>query len=189
VEAESQARVFLRFLPALAEAEQGNSSLFSFSQALEVHEKNIEIYVNCRLVKDYQKTIHLKALCSIPHIHLPVHDCTFRGNLRKKVQMPEKAGADDQPEWDVKLMPEHVDLYLGNNLSDQLIYQVVNDSAYFSVDIIANEKESIESSQASVLSTTKNGVVATLRDSEGHMLRVIPNISAILKDADLLRRV
>ncbi|KAI8615007.1 hypothetical protein BC830DRAFT_1124579, partial [Chytriomyces sp. MP71] len=67
VQPESYLRVFLRFTPSLGDAEMEKMDL---ATANNVDEKLIEISVNCRLVKDYQKTIYLKARCRKPQIHL-----------------------------------------------------------------------------------------------------------------------
>eukprot|EP00842_Homolaphlyctis_polyrhiza_P001282 jgi/Hompol1/2154/HPOL_002830-RA len=47
-------------------------------------EKLIEIYVNCRLVKDYQKIVELRAVLKQPQIMLSSTSFTFSGMIRRK---------------------------------------------------------------------------------------------------------
>ncbi len=67
VEPESNVRVYIcvRPLPSQAIQECGERRDPNL-----VEEKNIEIYVNCRLVKDFQKIIMLKAECRMPSLQV-----------------------------------------------------------------------------------------------------------------------
>ncbi|KAJ3416131.1 hypothetical protein HDV05_003100 [Chytridiales sp. JEL 0842] len=192
IEPESQARVFLRFRPALTEDEaNGHHTEMTLTEASKIHEKNIEIYVNCRLVKDYQKTIYLKAFCSIPQIFLPTHDCTFHGTLKKR-QDRDATGEESLPEWDLKLAPSCADLCLANILADPLSYQIVNDSAYFWVESLDISEASGTSGAAEFkgvpVPLPRNSISGTVTGNNSHVIRVHMNKAAILRDAESLRR-
>ncbi|KDO27419.1 hypothetical protein SPRG_07007 [Saprolegnia parasitica CBS 223.65] len=55
-------QVFLNFRPAPKKATATSESWV----------RNIEVYVNCRLVKDFRETVFLKATCNMPQLHVHI---------------------------------------------------------------------------------------------------------------------
>lgn len=66
VDAGGNARVYIRFRPLPASSLQAAWDRGEPRPDNFVEEKLVEIYVNCRLVKDHQQVILLKAKCRMP---------------------------------------------------------------------------------------------------------------------------
>ncbi|CAK4108569.1 unnamed protein product [Aphanomyces euteiches] len=58
-------QVFLNFRPA-------PKSLGAPESPTSTWERNIEVYINCRLVKDFRETVFLKAICNYPQVNLHI---------------------------------------------------------------------------------------------------------------------
>lgn len=70
VEPESNVRVYICVRPLPSQTIQESLECGKQRDTNLVEEKNIEIYVNCRLVKDFQKIIMLKAECRMPSLQV-----------------------------------------------------------------------------------------------------------------------
>ncbi|KAJ3141440.1 hypothetical protein HK100_006657, partial [Physocladia obscura] len=127
VQPNSYMRVFLRYRPSLGDEEEDESVKMDLAAANCIDEKVIEISVNCRLVKDYQKTIYLRANCRRPQIYLATQEFSFKGKISKK-------GAGEK-DWDISFTEQFSPLKIENLLSDPLEFEVLNDSMYFGVDL------------------------------------------------------
>ncbi len=74
VEPESNVRVYIRLRPLPSREIQEFLDSGNQRDPNSVEEKAIEIYVNCRLVKDYQQTLLLKAECRMPSLQVDYND-------------------------------------------------------------------------------------------------------------------
>ncbi|KAI9361647.1 hypothetical protein DFJ73DRAFT_956941 [Zopfochytrium polystomum] len=166
VDAESQKRIFIFFRPAPPQNETLERTL---SWASQVEEKTIEIYVNCRVVKDFQKTIFLRAHCRHPQIALDNQSCLFKANL-----LFSKDSADPPT---VTWSPSYIDVRVENLLQDPLDYYVMNDSAYFHVEPLGDEAE-----------LNRREFDKSLGAYGSQCLRISPNIEAIQKNVENIRR-
>lgn len=66
VDAGSHVRVYIRFRPEPSLAVQQALEQEQGRDPNAIEEKIVEIHVNCRLVKDYEQTVLLKAECRVP---------------------------------------------------------------------------------------------------------------------------
>ncbi|KAI9597125.1 hypothetical protein BDF19DRAFT_464050 [Syncephalis fuscata] len=90
---------------------------------LPAEQKLIRIYVGCRLVKDYQFVVNLKANCWWPTFSIDKDVVDFRG-----VSVQESSG------FDISLESDH-DILTVTNLTGQLTaFTVINDSTFFDVE-------------------------------------------------------
>ncbi|KAI9139015.1 hypothetical protein BKA69DRAFT_705580 [Paraphysoderma sedebokerense] len=121
VQPDSHTRVYLRFRPSpsLAIQKMMENNRADFDPNL-VEEKHIEIYINCRLVKDYQQIVHLKALCRFPQMSLSSKSLVFRGNIR---------AASDEPSFHFDSVEQRLDIK--NLFSSTLKLEYMNDTLYF----------------------------------------------------------
>jgi len=74
VDPQSNVRVYIRLRPLPSREIQQALDRGIPRDPSEVEEKNIEIYVNCRLVKDYQQTVKVKAECRMPSLRVHYSD-------------------------------------------------------------------------------------------------------------------
>jgi len=105
----------------------------TFRESNRPHEKNIEIYINCRLVKDYQKIVPLHAVCRWPQIHVSTLELLFRGKIRQKTPA-EVRDQDNDELWYVTLSPPGENVTISNVLEGPLDYEIMNDTLYFKVE-------------------------------------------------------
>jgi hypothetical protein len=79
-------RVYIRFrpLPAASSKAPGTKDVSIDSGAAEI--KSICIYVGCRLVKDYQLPVIMRAACYWPTLHADDDALDFRG--KNRVNLP-----------------------------------------------------------------------------------------------------
>ncbi|KAJ3043675.1 hypothetical protein HDV00_004448 [Rhizophlyctis rosea] len=190
VEPESQARVYLLLRPSNGPLWDANFSdtpppviKRTLAQANEPKEKNIEIYINCRLVKDYQKIIPLHALCRYPQVELSSHELSFLGSVRRKEVNGE--GAHEEP-WAVAFKPGVAELEVTNLLLDPLDYEVINDTMYFLLENA--DVPSVAGAAGGGGSERVRRNVWCIEPEKGHRLLVRPNLEAIAKHAESLRR-
>jgi hypothetical protein len=71
---ENHARVYLRFFPRPSAAIQAALENGEYRDPDEMELKTVEIYINCRLVKDYQQSVLLTAECYLPAIRVEWDD-------------------------------------------------------------------------------------------------------------------
>ncbi|KAF0517022.1 peroxisomal membrane protein mpv17 [Gigaspora margarita] len=161
VEPESNVRVYIRFRP-LPSREIQKSLDNGLKDPELVEEKIIEIYVNCRLVKDYQQTVILKAECKIPSLRVDYEDSALTGKIcRQDTNCNEE-------EFTVQFEQEFREIMISNLFDTPLEYEIVNDTIYFSLDISHSNKG-----------------VAPKSD---HRIIVRPNLKTLLKNAESIRR-
>ncbi|KAI8840409.1 hypothetical protein BJ741DRAFT_706290 [Chytriomyces cf. hyalinus JEL632] len=211
VQPESYLRVFIRFRPSLGEMENDHDDRgdgltegkMDLSTANNIDEKVVEISVHCRLVKDYQKTIVLRARCRKPQIDLPIQELFWKGRIVRKAASATREGTHSvtesvtggfiesaDPEWEIKLPNLVHILPIENRLETQLEFEVLNDSIYFGVDVVdvgADDKD--EASPLSLPFPRKaSNCTAVVDPFQTKNIRVFPIMSALMKDMDILRR-
>ena len=163
VEPGNQVRVFLRFWPAPKNT--AASSLIGSSNSNTWEMKQFQISVNCRLVKDYQKTIYFRAKCAYPSMEVSTQEFMFNG-----VWNDFQAEGGESTRWTSSFSPESREFVI-KNISDTAVkYRIMNDTRFF---IIENR------SQAG------SGIVAARGSS--HII-VRPNLETITRFAKMLRK-
>ncbi|KAG9297531.1 hypothetical protein G9A89_001471 [Geosiphon pyriformis] len=163
VEPESNVRVYIRLLPLPHAEIQGSLDRGEYRDPNEVEKKIIEIYVNCRLVKDYQQTVILKAECRIPSLRVVYNE--FEA-LKGKISRSESNSNDE--EWVIKFESDYKEIRVNNLLGIPLEYEIVNDTMYFLLELPDNTKNILPFSH--------------------HNIKVRPNIKALMKNAENVRR-
>ncbi|KAI8917062.1 hypothetical protein DFJ77DRAFT_331406 [Powellomyces hirtus] len=210
VEPESQARVYIRLRPS-AESVQNqpdttngltrNQFPTTLMVADEPVRKDIEIYINCRLVKDYQKIINLRAICRQPQMLLSRLDFSFRGVMRRKNTGTEPLSVREEDIWSLQLLPAIGEVEVANLLTDPLECCVMNDTMFFNVEGVntTRETEELHPTSASTPQSATNALAQaasgkpkrqlslSIASQRSCCVRIIPNMDALLKHADKLR--
>ncbi|RKP27703.1 hypothetical protein SYNPS1DRAFT_26661 [Syncephalis pseudoplumigaleata] len=122
-------RVYIRFRPMpmtkTLPATQPNtgSNGGGGGDAGPAEQKTIRIYVGCRLVKDYQFAVNLKANCWWPTLSIDKDVMDFRG-----VSMQEPGG------FDISLESGQDILTVTNMARQRTLFTLINDSTFFHVE-------------------------------------------------------
>ena len=74
VPSENHVRVYIRFFPRPSAAIQAAIDSGESRDPDELELKTVEIYINCRLVKDYQQVVLLTAECYMPAVRVNWQD-------------------------------------------------------------------------------------------------------------------
>eukprot|EP01137_Pigoraptor_chileana_P034671 Opistho-2@27566 len=134
IDAESTVRVFLHFCPrrdidpdAMADLDDGER-LAEDSQPSSIH-KIVEIYINCRLVKNYQKVVTLSAICLAPQIDIIEGDVFFKGYFQGTPIEGSTASVDEG----VVFEPAYAKFVFKNLVNKDLKYLLRNDSQFFEI--------------------------------------------------------
>ncbi|RKO93087.1 hypothetical protein BDK51DRAFT_24729, partial [Blyttiomyces helicus] len=208
IEPEGQARVYLR-LRALPDP-LAPSPPRTLGEADRPIDKSIEIHINCKLVKDYQKTVMLRAACRRPQIGLSSDECSFVGTIRRRDSAAAagggsagsgtSAGSDGAPPgveddlgWAVTFRsPTSAVVEITNLLLDPFECEIVNDSAYFNVEAVESAEplagdgdtgsSPVNAGRAGASSAVVIGADMT------HRIRLVPNMEAVYRNAESLRR-
>ncbi|KAJ3175580.1 hypothetical protein HDU87_006077 [Geranomyces variabilis] len=205
VEPESQARVYIRLRPS-AESINGpddgptaalrNQFPTTLIVADEPVEKDIEIYINCRLVKDYQKIINLRAICRQPQMLLSNLEFDFRGVMRRRNLGHDATTGREEDMWSLQLLPAHAEVEIANLLTDPLDCCVMNDSMYFNVDLGTRDMEDAPSQSGGVvaaatvtpsLTKVRRHLGLSIGSQRSAAVRVTPNMDALMRHVDKLR--
>ncbi|KND01233.1 uncharacterized protein SPPG_04324 [Spizellomyces punctatus DAOM BR117] len=220
VEPESQARVYIRLRPSanstynicrqsvpssgqpVIPGIQRQASLTAANQPVE---KNVEIYINCRLVKDYQKIINLRAICRQPQMQILDQEIVFRGMFRRKDE-GASAVAKEEDVWALQLHPLKATIEVGNLLTDPLDCWVMNDTMFFAVEDVTisdSDTDSVPDStlvqpsaaHSMVSSPVHSGphkhrhsVTVGIAPKRSAVLQITPRMDVLLKHTDRLRR-
>ncbi|GES89175.1 hypothetical protein GLOIN_2v1769365 [Rhizophagus clarus] len=160
IDPESNVRVYIRSRPLPSrEIQKLLDSGYQRDPDL-VEMKTIEIYVNCRLVKDYQQTVLLKAECRMP---------SLRVNYNEMEALMGKIGRNkDDDEWNFQFNPEFREIRINNLLDKPLEYEIVNDTMYFNLEFSSDIKE--------------------VAPKSFHNILVRPNLKSLTKHAENVRR-
>src|SRR5436190_12869796 len=187
VEPESNARVYIRLRPLPSREIQEFLDSGNQRDPELVEEKTIEIYVNCRLVKDYQQTVLLKAECRMPSLQVNYNETeALMGKLflrlieklflinfiayilSGKIWRRDSNNKEDD-EWNLQFSPEFREIKINNLLDKHSEYEIVNDTMYFNLEIPNDVKE--------------------IAPKSFHNISVRPNLKALVKNAESVRRV
>ncbi|KAJ3156718.1 hypothetical protein HDU86_003942 [Geranomyces michiganensis] len=204
VEPESQARVYIRLRPSAESINspdygptvaQRNQFPTTLMVADEPVEKDIEIYINCRLVKDYQKIINLRAICRQPQMLLSNLEFNFRGIMRRRNVSHEATGGREEDMWSLQLLPAYAEVEIANLLTDPLDCCVMNDSMYFNVELGTRDVEDAPSQGSGVLANMTTSSSTKIRRHLGLSIgsqrsaavRITPNMDALMRHVDKLR--
>ncbi|KAF9935756.1 hypothetical protein BGZ67_003136 [Mortierella alpina] len=165
VPAQNHVRVYIRFFPRPSAAIQASLDKGEYRDPDEMEFKTVEIYINCRLVKDYQQVVVLTAECYMPAVRVDWDDSiSFVGRVRK-VSAGSTEGTE---EWKLSFVEDSRILGITNLLDIPLDYEIVNDTMYFNLEYPEPDK-----------------VVDGLQT---HEVRVVPNVKALLRNAENFRR-
>ncbi|KAF9189592.1 hypothetical protein BGZ50_000692 [Haplosporangium sp. Z 11] len=165
VPAENHVRVYIRFFPQPSAAIQAALDTGEYRDPDEMELKTVEIYINCRLVKDYQHVVLLTAECYMPALRVDWQDSvSFVGRVYRE----PVASSETTDEWKLSFLEDHRILGISNLLKIPLDYEIVNDTMYFNLEYPEPEK--------------------VLDGLQNHQIRVVPNMKALLRNAENFRR-
>lgn len=115
VEPNSSVRVYLRLRVTPDAAQSFNDS--------EVEIRKVEIYVNCRLVRDYQKTVTLRINCRFPSMKLPHQEFRFVGRPRTADEVSNG--------FKPHVSPSYHELFVKHIVLGTSHLKIMNDTQYF----------------------------------------------------------
>ncbi|KAG0296881.1 hypothetical protein BGZ96_008236 [Linnemannia gamsii] len=165
VPSENHVRVYIRFFPRPSAAIQAAIGSGENRDPDEVELKTVEIYINCRLVKDYQQVVLLTAECYMPAVRVDWQDSvSFVGRFSRE----PSGSAENADEWRISFKEDYRILGISNLLQIPLEYEIVNDTMYFNLEYPEPDK-----------------VVDGL---DKHEIRIVPNAKALLRNAENFRR-
>lgn len=167
VEPKNHIRVYIRFRPLPSRSVQCEMEEQGGRFTDLVEHKIVEIYINCRLVKDYQQTVLLQAECRLPAFRVEYNETqALMGNLQKlKVD-----DAETQANWDLSFQtPDHY-MTIFNLQSDPMSYQIVNDTSHFLLEFPDGKNKEIPPGQS-------------------HKVQIKPNVKHLLDNAEAIHRV
>ncbi|KAG0328401.1 hypothetical protein BGZ99_005416 [Dissophora globulifera] len=165
VPSENHVRVYLRFFPRPSAAIQAALDNGEYRDPDEMELKTVEIYINCRLVKDYQQVVLLTAECYLPAIRVDWQDTV---SFIARVTREPQASQDSADEWKITFKDDHRILGVSNLLNIPLDYEIVNNTMYFMLEFPEPEK--------------------VIDGLQKHEIRVVPNVKALLRNAENFRR-
>ncbi|ORZ29119.1 hypothetical protein BCR41DRAFT_382971 [Lobosporangium transversale] len=165
VPSENHVRIYIRFFPKPSTAIQAALDNGEYRDPDEMELKTIEIYINCRLVKDYQHVVILTAECYLPAIRVHWQDSvSFVGHFIR-----ETAQSSDSPdELKLRITEDYMILGISNLLGIPLEYEIVNDTMYFNLEYPEPDK--------------------MVDGFHKHEIRVVPNMKALLRNAENFRK-
>jgi hypothetical protein len=127
VEPKNHIRIYIRFRPLPSKATQDEMEEKGQNTDI-VEQKSVEIYINCRLVKDYQQTVLLQAECRMPAFRVEYNETrALMGTLQKS----KLTDSEDSPTWNLHFSPPDHYMVIWNLQKTPLSYQIVNDTSYF----------------------------------------------------------
>ncbi|KAG0065796.1 hypothetical protein BGZ89_007929 [Linnemannia elongata] len=165
VPSENHVRVYIRFFPRPSAAIQAAIDSGESRDPDELELKTIEIYINCRLVKDYQQVVLLTAECYMPAVRVDWQDSvSFVGRFSRE----SSGSAENTDEWKISFKEDYRILGICNLLQIPLEYEIVNDTMYFNLEYPEPDK--------------------VIDGLDKHEIRVVPNAKALLRNAENFRR-
>eukprot|EP01113_Clastostelium_recurvatum_P027747 TRINITY_DN3354_c0_g1_i1.p1 TRINITY_DN3354_c0_g1~~TRINITY_DN3354_c0_g1_i1.p1 ORF type:complete len:889 (+),score=244.34 TRINITY_DN3354_c0_g1_i1:340-2667(+) len=140
----SQVKVFVYFhpTPPLGSTLDGQAPVGSTEYP---HAREIKIFLNCRLVKDFQQVITLTASCRYPQMLLSASDAVFEGRMMwtgdgpqglEETQAKPAAATANKKKLPLLDLPAQVKrVTLSNLYVTPLRYSIRNPSLYFVIDV------------------------------------------------------
>ncbi|KAF9200015.1 hypothetical protein BGZ49_009783, partial [Haplosporangium sp. Z 27] len=165
VPSENHVRVYIRFFPRPSAAIQASIDKGEYRDPDEVELKVVEIYINCRLVKDYHQVVVLTAECYLPAIRASWQDSV---SFVARVLRESSESSEEEDEWKIAFREDYRILGVSNLLDIPLEYEIVNDTMYFNLEYPEPDK--------------------VIEGQMKHEIRVVPNIKALLRNAENFRR-
>lgn len=167
VEPKNHIRVYIRFRPLPSNAARHQIEERGGAHNDIVEHKTVEIYINCRLVKDYQQTVLLKAECRMPAFRVAYHETqALMGTLHKR----KDAGNEDGSHWDLNFAAPGHHMMICNLQKDPMSYQIVNDTSHFLLEF-------------------PDGNNKVIPPGMSHKVIVKPNLKRLLDNAEAMHRV
>ncbi|GAB5587420.1 hypothetical protein Unana1_02320 [Umbelopsis nana] len=166
VEPRNHIRVYIRFRPLPSKAVHEEINAHGGRCTDLVEHKTVEIYINCRLVKDYQRTVLLQAECRMPAFRVQHNETqALMGTLQKR-------NADDtetEATWELNFTsPDHY-MTIWNLQSDPMSYQIVNDTSYFLLEF-------------------PDGKNRPIPPGHSQKVQIKPNVKRLLDNAEAIHR-
>ncbi|KAF9115028.1 hypothetical protein BGX27_009146 [Mortierella sp. AM989] len=165
VPSENHVRIYIRFFPRPSAAIQAALDNGEYRDPDEMELKTVEIYINCRLVKDYQQVVVLTAECYLPAIRTSWLDSV---SFVARISRESSESSEGTDEWKVSFQEDYRILGVSNLLDIPLEYEIVNDTMYFNLEYPETDK-----------------VIDGLMK---HEIRVVPNVKALLRNPENFRR-
>ncbi|KAG0014000.1 hypothetical protein BGZ81_000714, partial [Podila clonocystis] len=166
VPSENHVRVYIRFFPRPSATIQAALDNGENRDPDEMELKTVEIYINCRLVKDYQQVVLLKAECYLPAVRVDWQDSvSFVGRL---CRVSGSSESNNNEEWKILFKEDFRMLGVSNLLDIPLEYEIVNDTMYFNLEYPEPDR--------------------VIEGQQQHLIRIVPNVKALLRNADNFRR-
>ncbi|KAF9429715.1 hypothetical protein BGZ94_009742 [Podila epigama] len=161
---ENHVRVYIRFFPRPSAAIQAALNQGEYRDPDEMELKIVEIYINCRLVKDYQHVVMLNAECYLPALRVDWQDSvSFVARLHRAAP-----NSSENEEWKISFQEDFRILGVSNLLNIPLDYEIVNDTMYFNLEFPEPDR--------------------VIDGKQEHLIRVVPNVKALLKNAENFRK-
>ncbi|KAF9585974.1 hypothetical protein BGW38_010705 [Lunasporangiospora selenospora] len=162
---ENHVRIYIRFFPKPSAAIKAALDNGEYRDPNEMELKTVEIYINCRLVKDYQHVVVLKAECYLPALRVDWQDSvSFVARLSRKPTTTQESS----DEWQITFREDYRILGIQNLLNMPLEYQIVNDTMYFTLEYTELDK--------------------VVDGMQLHHIRIVPNVKALLRNAENFRK-
>ncbi|KAI8808501.1 hypothetical protein BJ742DRAFT_709657 [Cladochytrium replicatum] len=187
IQPESFARVYLRVCPAT-----DTPPPVTLKEAECADEKHIEIYINCRLVKDYQKTVRVIAIMRHPQIRVSAKELSFSGSIRRRQasRAPDEATSSatpvsEKPVWNISLSEMDRRFSLSNVFDDELVYSVLNDTMYFNLELCSGEESTTVDQNTNQTSRMVHGTIGPLQSVQ---MFIRPRIDVMLQNVDAIRK-
>ncbi|KAI8577331.1 hypothetical protein K450DRAFT_252656 [Umbelopsis ramanniana AG] len=166
VEPKNHIRVYIRFRPLPSKAVRHQIEERGGDHNDVVEHKTVEIYINCRLVKDYQQTVLLKAECRMPAFRVAYHETqALMGTLQKR----KDAGNEDGSQWDLSFPAPGHHMVICNLQKDPMSYQIVNDTSHFLLEF-------------------PDGNNKVIPPGMSHKVIIKPNMKRLLDNAEAIHR-
>jgi hypothetical protein len=199
--ARGRTQVFLHFRPRPQSTGSGENGAIVASQD-EPWSREVEVYINCRLVKDFRETVVLRALCYSPQLTVHVASSTpelvsvgqsaltnetiaqptflgvvFAMSESTLSQTSEGGAGASTPDTEVRYLVVH------NTKDTRARVAMRNDSMFFTADAVADDHGAV------VVDHLENGICAGRRSTV--LVSIAPNSSAVFRitpDVETLRR-
>lgn len=204
LEAHGRMQVFLHFRPQPRPATSGAAA--AGDAGVEHWMREIEVYINCRLVKDFRETVILRAICNQPHLQVNVAQ-SRSDDILTRTDVPD-VFLSSQPSFlgAVFSMPEAAlsNSDLASTLSSEADKFIVvhntrndvkarlalrNDSMFFNigVDVLLTAPGSVEVHylENGVCAGRRSTLLVTIQPHAAVVFRVTPDVASLWKHHQL----
>ncbi|RLN59722.1 hypothetical protein BBJ28_00025973 [Nothophytophthora sp. Chile5] len=205
--AHASMQVFLHFRPqpkqSLVPSAGAGGNAATASQASDPWVRELEVYVSCRLVKDFRETVILRAICSQPQLMVSLANSAGDEPLSQRnmyltgqptflgLVFPMLESTLSMPELSAKAAEESEKYLVVHNTKSDVNARLAlrNDSMFFSLEI----DESLMQPGTVEVDLLENGVCAgrrstllvTIQPLSAAIFRVKPDVAALWKHHQL----